>query len=122
MDLVLGYEACARAAHEVNRAWCILNGDNSQVAWELAPQWQRDSAIRGVMGVLDGNTPEQQHEAWSADKYADGWIYGPIKDANAKTHPCLVPYGDLPEVQRAKDGLFVATVKAMAAAASGRLV
>src|SRR5438105_262770 len=36
-------EACARAAHEVNRAYCLALGDASQVAWEDAPEWQRSS-------------------------------------------------------------------------------
>ena len=41
-------EEIARVAHEVNRAYCQALGDDSQPAWEVAPQWQRDSAINGV--------------------------------------------------------------------------
>lgn len=41
-------EQIARVAHEVNRAYCKALGDDSQEVWELAPQWQRDSAIVGV--------------------------------------------------------------------------
>ncbi len=41
-------EQIARVAHEVNRAYCQALGDNSQPAWEDAPQWQRDSAMLGV--------------------------------------------------------------------------
>jgi hypothetical protein len=109
-------EAIARAAHETNRAFCLAYGDFSQVAWESAPEWQCRSAIEGVSIALAGATPEQQHAAWSASKFADGWVYGPVKDADAKTHPCLVAYGDLPAHQRAKDGLYIAVVRAMAAA------
>lgn len=101
----------ARAAHEANRAYCDSIGDHSQVAWEDAPQWQRDSAISGVHGVIAGNTPEQSHESWLKHKTADGWVYGEAKDAVAKTHPCMVPYADLSEEQRAKDTLFVSTVR-----------
>lgn len=109
-------EACARAAHEVNRAYCIAIGDNSQPSWEEAPDWQKSSALNGVDGVLAGNTPEQSHESWLAQKAATGWKYGPVKDPEKKEHPCFVPYCDLPLEQRAKDGVFVAVVRAMAVA------
>lgn len=109
-------EACARAAHEVNRAYCFAIGDDSQVPWESAPEWQRTSARNGVAGALQGNTPEQSHVSWLAEKRATGWQYGPEKDVEAKRHPCMVPYADLPPSQRAKDGLFVTTVRAVSEA------
>lgn len=111
-------EACARAAHEVNRAYCLATGDSSQPSWEEAPDWQKSSARNGVVGALSGNTAEQSHESWLAEKVASGWTYGPVKDPEKKEHPCMVPYGELPESQRAKDALFVATVVAMAQACS----
>lgn len=51
------------------------------------------------------------------DKLTAGWVYGPEKqpDANPPTHPCLVPYADLPPVQRVKDGIFRSVVLAMLA-------
>jgi hypothetical protein len=112
-------EQVARVCHEANRAWCAANGDHSQHAWDEAPDWQRASAIEGIQTALDGATPEQQHEAWSAFKVRDGWVYGPVKDAEAKTHPCLVPYGELPPEQRAKDHLFVAVVNALGRPSAG---
>jgi len=109
-------EACARAAHEANRAYCLAIDDASQPPWESAPEWQRRSALNGVLGVLRGKTPEQSHENWCDEKWRDGWTYGPVKNPPAKEHPCLVPYAELPPAQREKDHLFVAVVKAMAEA------
>lgn len=63
-----------------------------------------------------GATPEQQHDAWMSDKIADGWKFGERKDAGAKTHPCLVPYGQLPADQRLKDHVFRAVVQVMGSA------
>lgn len=40
------------------------------------------------------------HEVWSAGRMADGWTYGSERDDALKTHPCLVPYGDLSERER----------------------
>lgn len=108
-------EEIARVCHEVNRAYCASLGDFSQPAWHDAPQWQRDSACNGVRYTLNNPaaTPENSHESWLAEKRASGWKYGPVKDADAKTHPCFVPYGDLPREQQTKDHLFQAVVKAM---------
>lgn len=44
-------DAAARAAHEVNRAYCIALGDTSQPSWDEAPEWQRESAKKGVQGA-----------------------------------------------------------------------
>lgn len=102
----------ARVCHELNREICILDGDFSQEQWAYAPAWQRDSAVKGVdFRVANPDAPESaQHDAWMADKIADGWVYGEVKDAKAKTHPCLVPYDQLPPMQRLKDAVFCAVV------------
>lgn len=116
MDIMRTTTACAQAAHEVNRAYCIALGDTSQVPWEQAPAWQRESALKGVEVALAGATPEQQHEAWLAAKAADGWKHGPVKNPEAKEHPCMVPYAELPEAQKHKDRLFAETVRLVASA------
>lgn len=105
----------AKAAHEVNRAYCASLGDTSQPAWEDAPEWQRDSAAIGVANILSGivTTPAQSHESWLKHKFADGWVWGKIKNVALKEHPCMVPYSELPPEQRAKDALFFAIVKAL---------
>lgn len=83
--------------------------------WEEAEQWQRDSAIKGVEFRLenpDAGT-DGQHNAWMAEKIADGWVYGEEKNANAKTHPCIIEYSKLPDFQKKKDSLFVAIVDSL---------
>jgi hypothetical protein len=101
----------ARIAHEINRAYCASIGDNSQPAWEDAPDWQKDSAVKGVeLHLANELTPEQSHEAWTAHKLAEGWKYGPVKDSEVKEHPCMVPYNELPLEQRTKDYLFKAVI------------
>lgn len=113
-QLALETEQAARIAHEVNRAYCKATGDDSQPSWEDAPEWQKQSAIAGVQLITTNpsTTPEQSHAAWSAQKLADGWKYGPSKDPENKLHHCLVPYAELPLEQRVKDYLFGAAVRA----------
>lgn len=100
--------AVARVCHEVNRAFCQSIGDDSQPTWEDAPDWQKRSAVTGVeLHLHNPNAkPSDSHESWMAEKIADGWVYGEKKDPEAKTHPCIVPYEQLPIEQQSKDYLF----------------
>ncbi len=43
------------------------------------------------------------HEVWAAGRIADGWTYGEKRDDARKTHPCLVPYEELPESEKEYD-------------------
>lgn len=108
-------EEIAKVCHEANKAWCEANDDYSQKPWNEAEEWQRDSALKGVAYALaNPDAPASaQHDAWSADKIADGWSYGPVKDATLKQHPCLVSFEELPEFQQKKDNLFKAIVTAL---------
>jgi len=97
----------ARVCHEANRAIQLNTGDpNPSPPWEVAPNSQKKSAVDGVVKALNGATPEQLHESWCDFKVADGWKYGAVKDEEAKTHPCLVNYEQLPEEQKLKDHVF----------------
>ena len=115
----MNIEQAAKVCYEANRAYCETLDDGSQPIWELAEQWQKDSAINGVkfhLAVLkEGGkpNPETSHKNWLADKAADGWKYGPVKDPQKKEHPCFVAYDELPLEQRVKDYIFVAIVEAL---------
>lgn len=104
----------ARVCHEVNRAYCQALGDNSQPAWDDAPEWQRSSARMGVDLHLSGDFgAAASHFAWMRQKLDEGWKYGPVKDAEKKEHPCIVPFSELPREQQAKDFIFRAVVHAL---------
>ena len=108
-------EEIARVAHQVNRAYCLALGDGSQVSWEQAPDWQKKSAISGVNLHSDGKVgPQASHENWMKEKTEAGWVYGVDKDEQKKTHPCMLPFLELPVAQQAKDFIFRAVVHALA--------
>lgn len=103
-------EQIARVVHEANRALQIEQADPTipvSVGWDELDDETKDSAIDGVIGVLEGNTPEESHDNWTKFKIENGWTYGPVKDEVKKEHPLLIPYEDLPESQKIKDDLFV---------------
>jgi hypothetical protein len=108
-------EQIAKVAHEVNKAYCEALGDMSQAKWEDAPDWQRSSAINGVQFHLlnPDAKASHSHEEWLKEKKQNGWKWGKEKDADLKTHPCFVPFDELPVEQKAKDYIFRGIVHAL---------
>jgi hypothetical protein len=109
-------EQIAKVCHEANRAYCLGLGDDTQKPWEESPEWQRNSAIKGVRFHIKNPEASQSasHDEWLKLKQSEGWKYGKIKDVEKKTHPCFVPYDKLPKKQQKKDALFSAIIKALA--------
>ena len=52
------------------------------------------------------------HEVWAESRISQGWTYGEQRNDELKTHPCLVPYEDLPEVEKDYDrNTSIGTIK-----------
>lgn len=107
-------EMIAATSHEANRAYCRVLAEH-HAPWDEAPEWQRESVRQGVRFHLEhpDATPEDSHKNWLRQKQADGWTWGPKKDAEAKTHPCMTDYQNLPLEQRMKDSIFKSIVDAL---------
>lgn len=104
----------ARIVHEANRAFQIEHAAAKVSGpWDEVSDHTRRIVIDGVKGILAGDTPEASHERWRAAKAAKGWTWGPVKDDYKKTHPCMVPFADMLEHEKAKDRLFHAIVHAV---------
>lgn len=43
------------------------------------------------------------HDNWAIGRINEGWRYGANRDDILKTHPCLIPYEDLPEAEKEYD-------------------
>ena len=116
MRKILNIVAIASIAHALNRAYCEAIGDQVPPVWDETTPEHQNSLIKGVeLHLSNPNaTPEESHLSWLKVKEAEGWVYGEVKDAEAKTHPCIRPYSELPESQRAKDYLFRQTVHSLA--------
>ena len=105
-------EQIAEACHNINKSYCESIGDTSQVDWDKAPENIKASAVNGVVFHLMNPEalPSDSHNKWFEFKKLDGWVYGPEKDMEKKTHPCMVSYEELPVAQRTTDYLFKQTV------------
>lgn len=43
------------------------------------------------------------HEVWTQSRIEQGWSLGPERNDELKHHPCLIPYEELPEVEKDYD-------------------
>ena len=55
--------------------------------------------LNGLVEAMAKNV----HDVWAESRISQGWSYGPERNDELKHHPCLVPYEDLPEVEKAYD-------------------
>lgn len=62
-----------------------------------------DVVLDADLLALSEEIAKNTHEVWSAGRIADGWSYGPVRDDAARKHPCLIPYEELPEEEKAYD-------------------
>lgn len=106
-------EAIARVCHAANQPVKALCGEEPAKPWDEASEMMKNSVRDGVRKAIEGVPPEESHENWIRYKEAEGWVHGDTIDEDAKTHPCLVPYAELPPEQRLKDQVFTAIVQAM---------
>lgn len=110
-------ESAARLAHQVNRDFRIALGEEAGPTWDEASEEMRTSTRIGVALVLDSDnpTPEGMHASWMHTKELQGWKHGAVKDEVEKTHPNMLPYDQLPPMQRMKDHIFISVVREFAA-------
>jgi len=114
-DRIFSTNEMAVICHEANKCLCESQGDYSQKSWIDAPDWQKQSAMDGVLFHLANPdaSPSASHDNWRKDKVFEGWTYGETKDEQLKLHPCMVDFVDLPPEQQAKDHLFAGIVNSL---------
>ena len=52
--------------------------------------------------------PRELHGSWMQAYIEMGWVYGEVRDTEKKTHPDMVPYAELGQLEQDKDAVFVA--------------
>lgn len=60
-------------------------------------------ALPDELLALTEQIAENVHDVWALSRIQEGWTYGETRDRSAKTTPCLVPYHELPETEKAYD-------------------
>lgn len=106
-------EQIASVCHAANTQLQYILEDPMSPPWDELDMETQNSAINGVLLAQVGSTPRDMHASWRAFKEANGWTFGEVKDTDAKTHPNMIDYDDLPAEQQMKDHLFSAIVLAL---------
>ncbi len=64
--------------------------------------------IERQCGEQRSSSPEELHGSWMQAYFIMGWVFGEKYDKEKKTHPDLVPYNQLGQLERDKDSVFIA--------------
>ena len=67
------------------------------------PAELNDVKLPDELNELVEHVAKNVHEVWAQNRIREGWSLGPYRNDELKTHPCLVPYEDLPEVEKDYD-------------------
>lgn len=62
-----------------------------------------DVKLPEELGQLVEQMSKNVHEVWAETRIKQGWKYGEQRNDELKTHPCLVPYENLPEEEKVYD-------------------
>lgn len=62
-----------------------------------------DICLPEELNLLIEEMAKNVHEVWAQNRINQGWCYGEHRDDEKKLHPCLVPYENLPEIEKDYD-------------------
>jgi hypothetical protein len=62
-----------------------------------------DVSLPGDLQQLTEKLAENAHDHWALQRLTDGWTYGAQRNDPEKKHPCLIPYGQLPDSEKEYD-------------------
>lgn len=80
------------------------------VPWDEREEPFKAQFLEVIERQCGGNrskSPEELHGGWMQAYIAMGWAYGEEYDRENKTHPDLVPYADLGQLERDKDEVVI---------------
>ena len=72
-----------------------------------------ESLMKGTAFVLENplTTAEENHKLWMRGKEEQGYIYGDVLDIEKKTHPSMIHFEELSEIEKRKDEMDILMVK-----------
>ena len=67
------------------------------------PMDTSDISLPEDLNVLIEQMAKNVHEVWAKNRLEQGWTYGEERNDVLKTHPCLIPYEELPQIEKDYD-------------------
>jgi len=81
----------------------LENSDTMSKEYIPSPADTSDVILPEDLLPLIEEMAKNVHEVWARNRMNEGWTYGPERDDVHKYHPCLVPYEELPEIEKQYD-------------------
>lgn len=114
LDVALQTTAQRRAEFVYEAARIAAIAARAPIIPETWPE--RDEAFRTQFievierqcGATRSSSPAELHGSWVQAYIGMGWKYGPERSVENKTHPDMVPYEQLGQLEQDKDAVFVA--------------
>ena len=75
----------------------------STMNYQPKPIDTSDVLLPSELAELTEQLAKNVHENWAKGRIDEGWTYGPERNDALKQTPCLVPYEQLPEEEKAYD-------------------
>ena len=75
----------------------------SKTKYTAQPIDTTDVKLPKELELLVEQMSKNVHEVWAESRINQGWTYGEKRNDELKTHPCLIPYEELPEVEKDYD-------------------
>lgn len=84
-----------------------MGADSQPAPYQPRPIDTSATQLSDDLNQLSETLAANAHDVWAAQRLREGWQYGPVRDDELMQHPCLVPYGQLPEAEKAYDRKLV---------------
>ena len=97
------YDAARLAAQASNAPIVPVPWDEREEPFKA----QFRNVIARQMGKQRSHSPEELHDSWMQSYHTMGWVYGEEYSLENQTHPDLVPYALLGQLERDKDAVFL---------------
>ena len=95
-----------------SKNYLIITNINDMETYEPKPIDLTGVELPEELEELREAIAENAHEVWAVNRKAEGWSYGSKRDDEKKQNPCMIPYSQLPESEKAYDReMAVNTIK-----------
>ena len=99
----------AQECHAKNNELMMMNGEEQRGSWGTLDRHTKFITLKSVIKALENPnlTAKEMHDEWMNNKIEDGWKFGDVKDAELKTHPLIIDFELMNDVDKMKDQNFI---------------
>ena len=83
--------------------YMVSVSQKGEKAYDPKPIDLSDVVLPDELNELREAIAENAHDVWALERKEQGWTYGPNRDDTRKETPCMVPYSQLPDIEKKFD-------------------